>query len=275
MLPNRLLPAVTMLAALFTGAIPAMAEDAATADAPAAGPTESQQFARQRLLEMAGYLGGLEKFSVDMHANYDVLQDNGQMIEFGEVRKISVKRPDQARIEQVASDGNRDLVVFDGKDMSVYSTDSAVFAQVAQPADLDTAVMYLLEGLKLRLPLAPLLLTNFRQILESRVVEAEFVETTDMFGQSADHIAARTDAMEFQVWIADGEQPWPLRIVMTYNQLEGWPQFRANLSNWDASPKFDQTQFVFKPARDAKRIPFAAHFTTAPTSGAEASGGTQ
>jgi len=275
MLRNRLLPAVAMLAALFAWAIPAMAEDAATADAPAAEPTESQQFARQRLLEMAGYLGGLEKFSVDMNANYDVLQDTGQMIEFGEARQISVKRPDNLRIEQIASDGKRDLTVFDGKEMSVYSADSSVYAQIPQPADLDTSVMYLLQGLKLRLPLAPLLLTNFEQILESRVLEAEFVETTDIFDQSADHIAARTDTMEFQVWIADGEQPWPLRIVMTYSQLEGWPQFRANLSNWNASPKFDKTAFVFKPAKGATKIPFAAQFTSEPASGAEAPGGTQ
>lgn len=279
MLRNRFLPAVTLLAALFAWANPATADDSATADAPVAEPTESQQFARQRLLEMAGYLGDLKKFSVNMNANYDVLQDSGQTIEFGEVREISVKRPDLARIEQVASDGKRDLLVFDGKEVSVYSADADVYAQAAQPADLDTAVMYLVEDLQLRLPLAPLLLTTFRQLLESRVVEADFVETTDLLGPSTDHIAARTEVMDFQVWIADGEQPWPLRIVMTYNQMEGSPQFRANLSNWNASPKFDKKIFVFEPAADATLIPFAAHFTTnpdaMPAGGDKASGGTQ
>jgi hypothetical protein len=234
-------------------------------EAPAtARETESAQHARTRLMAMAELLAGLDKFSFEMRAGYDVLQSNGQMIEFGEDRQVSVQRPNQARIAQQASDGGGDLVLFDGKYITAFDADSNVYAQTPQPEDLDTAILYLLRGLKMRLPLAPLLLTTFPEELQRHLLEVELVETSDILGPTADHIAARTDEVDFQVWIARGKRAWPLRIVITYRQLEEYPQFWADLSAWDAAAKFDKLSFVFEPPADATRIPFAAHFTTEP-----------
>lgn len=235
-------------------------------EAPAPAPareTESVQQARARLMAMAELLAGLDKFSFEMRAGYDVLQASGQMIEFGEHRQVSVQRPNRARIEQQASDGSRELVLFDGKYITVFDADSDVYAHTPQPEDLDTAIMYLLRDLKMRLPLAPLLLTTFPKELQRHLLEVELVEATDILGVTADHIAARTDEVDFQVWIARGKRAWPLRIVITYRQLEEYPQFWADLSEWDAAAKFDKLSFTFEPPADATRIPFAAHFSTA------------
>jgi hypothetical protein len=71
--------------------------------------------------------------------------------------------------------------------------------------------------------------------------------------------------VDFQVWIAKGDQPWPLRIVINYRLMPGSPQFRANLSDWNPSPKFTQKTFVFEQPAGATQIPFAAQFLTEPT----------
>jgi len=41
------------------------------------------------------------------------------LIEFGEVRKVTVSRPDRLRTEVERSDGEKGLVVFNGKDLTV------------------------------------------------------------------------------------------------------------------------------------------------------------
>ena len=190
----------------------------------------------------------------------------GAVLEFGELRDILVKRPDQARIEQTASDGRRDLLLFDGERITVLDAGSNVFAQAPAPGeDLDDAIHYVLDSLGLRVPLAPMLMASFPEVLRQHVVEADLVETTDLLGSTADHIAARTQEVDFQVWVAQGEQPWPLRIVITYRLLPGSPQFRANLSEWNRSPGFNQQTFVFKQPAGATQIPFAAQLLTAPT----------
>jgi len=60
---------------------------------------------------MAGYLAGLQAFSVNVLAGYDAVQNNGQKIEFSERRKLTVDRPARLRMEEVASDGGGDLIL--------------------------------------------------------------------------------------------------------------------------------------------------------------------
>jgi hypothetical protein len=253
-----------LLAIQSVGAEPAAGGAKPATASSAASSAESQQFARERLMAMASHLGGLKTFSATMRATYDVVQASGQKIEFGEVRTLAIKRPELARVEQLASDGKRDLLLFDGKNITVYDARDQVFAQAPQPKGLDDAIDYLLKSLQLRLPLAPMLMSNFAQELQRSVLEVDFVESTDFLGPPTDHIAARTKNVDFQVWIADGDQPWPLRIVISYRLLDGSPQFSADLSEWNAAPDFAGTEFVFDGAKNATRIPFAVQFSTQP-----------
>jgi len=48
---------------------------------------------------MSEYLAQTERFSVVVRDGYDVVQESGQKLEFGEVRKLTVSRPDHLRIE--------------------------------------------------------------------------------------------------------------------------------------------------------------------------------
>jgi hypothetical protein len=55
-------------------------------------------------LSLANSLAGPKEYTVTMRAGYDVLQGSGQIIEFGELRHISEKRPDRASNEQTAAE---------------------------------------------------------------------------------------------------------------------------------------------------------------------------
>ncbi|MBT9611922.1 MAG: DUF2092 domain-containing protein [Burkholderiales bacterium] len=228
--------------------------------------TESQQFARARLMEMAQFLSGAEKFSVTLRVGYDVVQADGQKIEFGEIRELSVHRSDQARIAETSSDGKHDLLLFDGKHVTTFDGATKRYAQAPQPGDLDATAIYFVRDLQMRLPLAPMFTQQFPQELQRRVKHIDYVERTTILGVPTHHIAARTENVDFQVWIADGKQPLPLRVVLSYPAAEGQPQFWANFSKWNMSPRFGKSTFAFKPPADAKQIPFAVQLL--PQSGA-------
>src|SRR5512143_386269 len=110
-----LLIAAVLLATPAVGADVAATGAAATAQGNAALPatTESQREAAAILKRMAEYLAGLQSFTCTSRAGYDVLQATGQKIEFGETRQITMARPNRLRVEEVASDGVRDLALFD------------------------------------------------------------------------------------------------------------------------------------------------------------------
>ena len=57
------------------------------------------------LKSMAEYLAALTAFSCTSTNSFEAVQANGQRIEFGETRRISLARPDRLRIEEAASDG--------------------------------------------------------------------------------------------------------------------------------------------------------------------------
>ncbi len=264
MLRASLLLAATLLA---TNTVPAELAKAAgqAAGVPAAAKgvveeTESQKFARARLMEMAKFLGGAEKFSVTLRVDYDVIQANGQKIEFGEIRDVAVQRPDHIRILDSASNGDSDLTLFDGKLLTVLDGETGLYAQAPQPGSIDDSVIYFVRDLQMRLPLAPVLMKTFADELQRRVRSIEYVEHTDILGEPAHHVAARGDKVDIQVWIADSKQPLPLRIVLTYPAEEGQPQFRGNFSKWDMSPRFSESTFVFEAPADAEKITFAVQF---------------
>lgn len=249
---------ITLGFSLVLAALTAWGEPAAPT-----GETESQQQAWQRLMDMANYLADAEKFRVNMRTGYEVVQDNGQKIEFGEKRTLSLNRPNQLRIEEQASQGEKSVLLVDGKNITMLDAEEGVYAQAPQPGNIDAAVMYFVRGLQMRLPLAPLLLTTFPEEMAKRVQAIDLVETTSILGQPTQHLAARTETVDFQVWISEGDKPLPLRIVLTYPQEVGQPQFWADFSEWNLAPRFASDTFIFKAPADTRQIHYAAQFAPA------------
>jgi hypothetical protein len=250
--------AAVLLSGSVTGAevtAPSPAAPGAAAVAPAL--TESQREATDILMAMAKYVAGLPAFTVTVRQGYDVVQATGQKIEFGETRKISMDRPDRLRVEEVASDGTRDLAIFDGKTITVLKADAGVYAQAPQPGTVDDGLVYLVRDLKLRMPLALVFSSRLPDELPGRVRDIGLVETTDIYGAPTDHIAGRTDSVDFQFWITEGDRPLPLRVVITYREAPGQPQFWANFTDWNSSPKFAPGIFQFAAPAGARKIPFA------------------
>jgi len=266
MLRAILLLAVSLMAMSAVRAEELSAPPNRTTAAPEAPATESQRLARDRLMEMARFLGKTDRFSASLRIAYDVVQDDGQKIEFGETRELAVQRPDRIRIVATSSDGDHNSMLFDGKLITISDDAAKVYAQAPQPGDIDATVVHFVRDLQMRLPLAPLLMARSADELQRRVRSIDYVEHTDILGEPAHHIAARTANVDFQVWIADGKQPLPLRIVMNYPTAEGQPQFRADFSDWDLSPRFGKKAFKFEPADDAKRILFAVQLLPAASS---------
>ena len=229
------------------------------AQSPAASPPD----ARGLLLKMATLLGTTERLRVTVHASYDAAQDSGQKIEWNEMRTLTLQRPDRLRLEAEKSNGARSLVVFDGKQISAFDEAGRVYAQTPQPGGLDKTLVYLVRDLDIRLPLAVFFVSRLATELERRVKSVAYIEKTGILGGPAHHLVGRTDSVNFQVWIADGDQPLPQRIVLTYPVATGQPQFRAQFSAWNLAPERADALFTFTPPADTSRIPFAAALAAA------------
>ena len=224
----------------------------------AAAVTESQAQASAILMRMAEFLGGTQRFSVSVRGGYDAVQKSGQKIEYNEMRKVTLSRPDRLRVEGERSDGAKKLIVFNGKEIVLIDAASNVYATAPQPGGLDDTIVHFVKDLGMRLPLAVLLVSQAAAELKDRVRSVDIVEKTNIYGSPSHHLAARTDQVDFQVWVADGDKPLPQRIVITYKKDKGEPQFRAQFSDWNLAPAIEDSTFLVTPPDGAQKVPFAA-----------------
>jgi len=224
----------------------------------AAAVTESQAQASAILMRMADFLGGTPRFSVSVRAAYDAVQKSGQKVEFGEIRKVTLSRPDRLRMEGERSDGAKSLTVFNGKEIVLIDEAANVYATAPQPGGLDDTIVHFVKDLGMRLPLAVLLVSQLPVELKNRVRSVDYVEKTSIHGSVSHHLAARTDEVDFQIWIADGDTPLPQRVVITYKKAKGEPQFWAQFSDWNLAPAISDTTFLAKPPDGAQKVAFAA-----------------
>jgi hypothetical protein len=208
------------------------------------------------LQNMARALAEAKQFSVTLRSSYDALQENGQMIEFGAKREIQIKRPDNLRVDLEQSDGDQRILVFDGKQILVHNVTENVYAEAEKVGSVDDAIKYIVGVLKTPLPLARMFQTNLSAKLEQLVEEIDYVELNKLTDMPTDHLAVRTKDVDFQIWIAQGKEPLPRRIVITYKNSKGEPQFRADFSNWNLSAKGVKGPFTFTPPKNAEKIPF-------------------
>ena len=233
-------------------AVDVSAADLAAAPAAAARQDEAASY----LAAMTRYLASLPGFQVTLLGSYDAVQESGQKVEFHERRDIALARPDRLRVRHVRSDGVESRIVFDGKTISVLNGEANVYAQAPQPGALDDAIVYFVRDLGMRLPLARLFTSRAPEDFERRVQSLVYVERT-VLPLPAHHIAGRTGNVDVQLWIADGDQPLPLRIVLTYVDEPGQPQFRAQFLDWRTEPPGGTAAFRFTPSPGSRQIAFA------------------
>ncbi len=222
---------------------------------PARTAEMDDQQAMDILQKMARTLAEAKQFSFTLHSSYDAPQENGQMVEFGAMREIQVKRPDKLRVDVQKSDGDQRIMVFDGQQIIVHNVAENVYAKAEKAGSIDDAVKYLVGVLKTPLPLARLFLTNLPAELERLVEEIDYVEQNMLTDVVTDHLAVRGRDVDFQIWIAQGKEPLPRRMVITYKNFKGDPQHRADFSNWNLAAKGVKGPFTYSPPKNAEQVP--------------------
>ncbi|OEU62852.1 MAG: hypothetical protein BA870_02075 [Desulfuromonadales bacterium C00003094] len=204
------------------------------------------------------FLTNLKQLHVSTEFGFDVLQENGQMIEFGSHQEITVQRPDQFRVDFTRRDGDSGSIVYDSKEITIFSPEESVYAKTPFEGEVDDAFKFLVEKLNLSIPMRDFFANDLNVTLLAKIESGQYVEESTVGGVLCDHLALRNSYVDFQLWIAQGDEPLPRRLVITYKNDEGRPQFWAQFQRWESSPKITAGHFSYSPPAGTERIPFAS-----------------
>ena len=93
--------------------------------------------------------------------------------------------------------------------------------------------------------------------LTENVGRGEYVGIGYVFDKKAHHLAFRQPAVDWQIWIEDGGQSLPLKVVITFKDLPGDPQYTAFLSDWNLSAQENESAYKLDLPSNAKQVDFA------------------
>ena len=116
----------------------------------------------------------------------------------------------------------------------------------------------MVRDLRATMPLARMFTTGFPVDLDKRATAVTLVEECSLFDVPTDHVAVRSAEVDLQIWIARGPEPLPRRVVITYKNAPGEPQFRADLTDWNVTAKLDAAAFAFVPPAGAEQVMYLA-----------------
>jgi len=205
---------------------------------------------------MTDFISAAPAFTFVSDTGNEVGTTNGQLIELGSHFTVAIQRPSKAIGRIDSRSGDSSTTVLDGEAIWVYSAKENMYDTTRQPGDIDASLDFLAEQLGVPRQLRDFFSKDLTASLGGAMRSGYYVGESMISGVLCDHLALRSETEDVQVWIAQGDEPVPRRIIIAYRQIEGQPRFWAQFTEWDFSPEVSDTTFTFSPPEGATRIHF-------------------
>lgn len=230
--------AITIVASFISTVSPASADDSE---------------ARTLFKSMSDFLGSQQTLSVSYDATLEILTAEMMKVGLASSGSISFSRPDKIRMTRTG--GIADVqMVYDGKTLWAYGKTLNVYGKLPLEGTVDNVVAILRDEVGLELPAADLLATSPYDVMMENVTDAAALGEGMVRGQMCDHLAFRTEEVDWQIWIAQSDKPFPCRFTITSKMTAMAPSYDITFSGWKAGAEVTTDDFRFKPAGDAKEV---------------------
>ncbi len=212
-----------------------------------------EDYARQKVKEMSDYMAGQQAISLDFDAGLEVVTADGEKLTLASSGDVVVNRPDKLLIRRKGGFADVEMI-FDGKELTVFGKTANAYAQIDAPGTTDALFETLREKFNVPAPGADLLTTDIDDALMAGVTEVKDLGSGVVGGVECDHFAARGEYADWQIWVAQGEQPYPCMYVITSRDVEGGPQYAWRISNFQAGGDAETATFAFDDATGATKV---------------------
>ncbi|NUT76959.1 DUF2092 domain-containing protein [Pseudomonas sp. C1C7] len=212
-----------------------------------------EAYARNLIKNMSEYMSTQKSISFNYDAIREVVTKDQQRLALAGSGTVVINRPD--KIRSTRSSGFADIeMVFDGKTLTLLGKAKNIYSQVEVPGTLDNLLDVLRDKYNRPLPGADLFMSNPQEQLMAGVNNIKDLGSGVIGGVECDHLAFRKKEVDWQIWIAQGDRPYPCRYSITSKLISGSPQYSIQLSDWKSGDLVAADDFAFKNVTDAKKI---------------------
>jgi hypothetical protein len=234
-----------------------------TAEPAAAGPAapeqesntqdQSAQNAKALVKAMSDYLAAQKTISLSYDTVFEVVTKAKQKLQIATSGTAVLERPDKIHTTRKSGFSDTEMV-YDGKTLSFLGKGQNAYIQTEAPGTIDSLIDQLRDKFHRQLPGADLLQSNVYDALMTDVTDIKDLGSGIIGGKECDHLAFRAKDTDWQIWIAQGKEPYPCRYVITSKGVDQAPQFTMEIRDWKAGAGVAGADFTFKPPAGAKKL---------------------
>jgi hypothetical protein len=209
--------------------------------------------AKRLLKAMSDYLAAQKAISFKYDATLEIITKEEQKLGLVSSGGVTINRPDKIRSERAG--GFADVeTTFDGKTLTVLGKNLNVYAQQDIPGTIDNLIDVWRTKYHRHLPAANLLLSNSYDALMQDVIDVKDLGSGVIGGVECDYVALRKKEVDWQIWIAQGNRPYPCRYSIATKDIAGQPQYVVQIGDWKTGNEVGATDFSFKNRTKAKEV---------------------
>ena len=217
------------------------------------GVSADEEDAKRILKAMSEYMTAQESLSFDFDGVLEVITADGQKLALTNSGSATLKRPDKLHVTR--SSGFADIEMsFDGNTLTLLGKNLNLYTQIELPGTLEQLIDALQNTYNRPLPAADLLLSNSYDELMHDVVDVKDLGSGVIGGVECDYLAFRTDEVDWQIWIAQGERPFPYRFAIHSKLIDGGPQYIVQPRNWKSGDEVAAMDFSFNNSTQAEKV---------------------
>lgn len=208
------------------------------------------------LKRMGSVLAAAEEFTLTNTFTSDETVSTGEIVQLEGTVEIALRRPDGLRASINGDFGSKQYF-YDGSRMVFADGSHNTYAEAMVPSTIDGAMDEMWQTYGVKIPLVDFIVSDPYANLMENVESGFYAGIHQVNGVHCHHLVFTQEEIDWQIWIADGVLPLPQKLVITYKQEDGYPQYTALFSDWNLGPGLNDAVFNFAPPEGSIKIVFA------------------
>ena len=235
-------------------AAPGAAQQTAAKDAAAAQGADSaiDPAAMAAMDKVSVALQAMPSYRVTSDVTSEVVLVDGQKLQFGGTVQMAVHRPDAFKVVWNTGGKNREIY-FDGRKFTIFAPKLGYYASFDAPPTIGQTLDKARDEFNIEVPLADLFAWRSDPTFRARVKGAMVIRPEQIDDRQCMHYAFRQDKVDWQIWVEEGTQALPCKLIITNRVDPAMPQYTAVL-HWQPGGVASAADIAFNPPADAKRI---------------------
>ena len=218
------------------------------------GEARADEADAKRLLKaMSDYMAAQKALSFGFDATLEVITKDNQKLALASSGTVILDRPGKIRATRSGGFGDVEML-FDGRTLTMVSKYPNLYSQIQVPGTVDHLIDELKDKHDKPLPGADLIMSNTYDQLMLDVIDIKDLGSGVIDGVECDYLAFRKEEVDWQIWIAHGDRPYPCRFVITSKLIAHSPQYSLQLRDWKTGNEVRRDDYRFRNPTKARKV---------------------